>query len=255
LELLVGTSDPKVELIPLIKKRLHKSRLNGTIRVVGDRAGYAVLSVSGKDQIFPLSDILADIMMETVQIRFLIKELSTSYFFIGTNDKHEILTQTLKQLWQEKPEFERTRQEISNRIALCIIETKNNVINLDGILRFRMKDQIEHWQDALSDSVDSFMIDSEKQEFIKLLRYFACMHDPKLPFVKVIPSEDTYVLLDDDGKVLEYVFEEHCLDTFTKEDLLLSQLLDIAPETIDATELHEGKLKELLKQVFIGRLR
>ena len=57
---------------------------------------------------------------------------------------------------------------------------------MEGFIRFRLKDYIEELKYIIDGSVDELLIDREYNEFIKLLRYFVEIQEPKVEEVHVL---------------------------------------------------------------------
>ncbi len=87
---IIGVSSMSVALRPLIENRLPvQGRLTGEL-CVGEQVGrYLAVETSGRQALFLLADILADIIIEHLQIRFLMAELNENYDYLpnGTGAK------------------------------------------------------------------------------------------------------------------------------------------------------------------------
>lgn len=261
MEYLVGVSNKDVKVRPLIENRLPTaSRLCGQIKILQDYENYVEIEFYSREQLFELADILADIVMENLQIRFIMREIATGYCYVAEKDQCEILVNTLKKLWYEdgKGGLERMKKDISNRIAVCMLETKGHILSLDGVVRFRMQDCVEQWKDALELCVDDYLFESERKEFVKLLRYFVSMRDPAVKYVEIRLDQNEYQLFDDSSSQVSVFLpgaQSTDLRGITKEDLLLSRLINLSPEAIDVSGIEDEDLKDLIGQIFIGRIR
>jgi len=258
LEYTVGVCDMDVKLRSLIENRLSAGqKLSGQFRIIKDLGNYVSIALERKEQLFLLADILADIIIENLQIRFIMKEISSGYDFVTEKDQCDILVDTIKKLWYQtgKRDLEGVKGEISNRIVQCMLESKDKVLSLDGILRFRMKDCIGRWREALEDSVNDYLVKSEKKEFVKLLRYFVSMRDPAVAYVDVRLEAGEYRMFDAQNMRINAPVEEEQGRAVSKEDLLLSSLVNLSPEAIDISHIHDENLKLLLKEIFVGRTR
>ena len=106
-------------------------------------------------------------------------------------------------------------------------------------------------------------MDREYKEFIRLLRYFVDIQEPKYDTIHVIAGfEDKYILLDEKkGEITN-----ECIQEFVNEiqdgeinydDLLVSTLITFAPRKIVIHCTGQIKNKELLetiKNVFSGKV-
>ena len=147
---------------------------------------------------------------------------------------------------------EQKKKDIAGRVLICLLECEGRLA-LDGVLRFRMKDCTAQWQQTMQKCVEQYTAKNEQKEFIKLLRYFVCMRDPMVHYVEVLPIGEEYEMLDEHGNRIDVYIDEE--PDATKEDLLLSGLIDLAPEVIDLAQVCDDDLKGLLADIFVGRIR
>ena len=141
-------------------------------------------------------------------------------------------------------------------------ENSNNII-LDGFVNFRLKEYMRDLEDVVDKGVDDFLMDREYREFIRLLRYFVDIQEPKLNTVHVIVGFDNkYTLLDDAKReitnecIQEYV-NEIAEGEINYDDLLVSSLITFAPRKIIihcTGQFRNKELMETIKNVFLGRV-
>lgn len=256
MEVTVGVLDGEIKFAPLIEKRLLTAEYRDEISIVERPGNYLTLHVDGRDQIFALSDLLADVLMEHLQIHFILQELRRNYFFMGQKEQYQVLMNTLGELWSRHDALERTRHDVSNRIAVCLFEGNEHLLSLDGVLRFRMKDRLEEWRGVLARQADRLLMEAEHREYVRMLRCFAAMRDPVVRHVSIEQKKGEYRLLDRlGGRVYVLVGKEVEQACFQDEEMLLSVLLQLSPAELELSQVQEGAFKELLRQVFIGRTR
>ncbi|HBS58116.1 MAG TPA: putative sporulation protein YtxC, partial [Firmicutes bacterium] len=117
--------------------------------------------------------------------------------------------------------------------------------------------------DAVDKAVDDFMMDREYKEFIRLLRYFVDVQEPRIEEVHVIvQANGLFRILDSSGKTINnqylegFVVENAEID-LNYGDLLISALITIAPQSVT---LHGPNIKqaseviETIHSVFDGRV-
>ena len=111
--------------------------------------------------------------------------------------------------------------------------------------------------------MDDLLIEKEYGEFIRLLRYFVEIQEPKVDEIHVVVGEDNrYVLLDSSLRIinndlLEDLAREISDKEISHDDLLISSLITIAPRKITIHESERIKNKELLitiNTVFSGKV-
>jgi putative sporulation protein YtxC len=130
-------------------------------------------------------------------------------------------------------------------------------------VNFRLKDYIKDLEEIVDKAVDDFLMDREYREFIRLLRYFVEIQEPKFDTVHVVVGYDgKYILLDDSKREIT----NECIQEYASEisegemnydDLLVSSLITFAPRRIIIHCTGQFKNKELMetiKNVFAGRV-
>lgn len=139
---------------------------------------------------------------------------------------------------------------------------ENRVLDIDGFVRFRLKDYMRLLESVIEQAVDEFMVEKEYREFILLLKHFLAAQEPRVDRVHVLVSRDGgFRLVDDEGCSISEQFLAECLtESGTKDvnrdDLLISALITIAPRRL---KLHlpsgaEGEGLRTLRAVFADRL-
>jgi putative sporulation protein YtxC len=141
-------------------------------------------------------------------------------------------------------------------------DNSNNII-LDGFVNFRLKEYIKDLEEVVDKAVDDFLMDREYREFIRLLRYFVDIQEPKIDTVHVIVSYDNHYTLLDGSKneitnecIQEYV-NEISEGEINYDDLLVSSLITFAPRKIvihSSGQFRNKELLETIKNVFAGRV-
>ncbi|HEY8392619.1 MAG TPA: putative sporulation protein YtxC [Capillibacterium sp.] len=154
----------------------------------------------------------------------------------------------------EKKRIERVQKEVSAFLS------ENNAIFLEGFFRFRLKDYFSELKENLEEAIDQLLADKEYQEFIKLLRYFVEIQEPKIPEVHVLfYSKEKFRLLDEEEKPLEQEYLLKVLgdlkdEGLKYEDLLLSALITLSPERIILHHSEKTNIVNTIVNVFAGRV-
>lgn len=126
-----------------------------------------------------------------------------------------------------------------------------------------MKDFILELEEAVDRAVDDLLVEKEYTEFIKLLRYFVDIQEPKYDEVHVLMKEDKrYTLLDSklriiNNDILEDLAKEISDKEISHDDLLISSLITLAPKRITIHQFDKFQNSELLNtinNVFTGRV-
>ncbi len=138
----------------------------------------------------------------------------------------------------------------------------NNKLILEGFIRFRLKEYCLELQAAISVAVDEFLIEKEYHEFIRLLRYFIDVQEPKIHTLHVLVKPSGGFQLYDEEKNLitnNYLegFAADLIDNeITYEDLLISALITIAPRFVVLHVAHkkESETVKTIRNVFGDRV-
>lgn len=133
---------------------------------------------------------------------------------------------------------------------------KDNYINLDGFVKFRMKDLYTYISKISDIALEEYLIKKDQNEFVSVLRYFIDAQDEKIDILKVYILKDrTFVLCDKDDKVIDNVNDEYIMNMILKEnlnyeDFLISTLLTLCPrKIIISDDLNNNESKELIDMV------
>ena len=135
------------------------------------------------------------------------------------------------------------------------------VLNIEGFIRFRLKDYIKKLKLIIEKSVDNYNIDREYNEFINLLRHFVDLQEPKIKTVNIVKmKENSYKLLDSNKNNIESEYLQECVkdmleqdEEFEFEDLIVSALVNISPNEI-VLHFRDEMIEETLEEIFEGKL-
>lgn len=139
----------------------------------------------------------------------------------------------------------------------------NTEINLSGFILFRLKDYLLDLDETIEKAVENFLIDREYNEFIKLLKYFVDIQEPKFDTVHIIFDEEAgFKIYDQHNKLLDNdhiknVAVEFLEDDINQGDLLISALITIAPKRIIAhglSKLKDTGIIDSLQNIFSERV-
>jgi putative sporulation protein YtxC len=142
------------------------------------------------------------------------------------------------------------------------LETSNSVM-LEGFITFRLREYIEELGRAVDRAVDDFLLEREYHEFIRLLKYFVDIQEPKIDEVHVVLGESgAFKLVDrqhntiSDAHLEEFV-AEMVENEINHDDLLISALITVAPQRITLHCSEEERHRECIRtidSVFAGRV-
>ncbi len=264
----IGIEDKGMELAPLIANRTHDVLRLGCLVSISEVEGYdgrivkLTLTDSENDcekEKAVLCTILADIIVENLQIRYLVKILKQDYYFMSEKEQCDILVKALKSLWYgsqgQKDEVAFCKREVKQRIKEALTQNESDTIMLEGFMRFRMKDYIEFWERELCRCVEDYIKKREYVEFVEILRLFVKIRIPRVRKVHLcVDGDGEYMLLDERLCMLKCRMTDADAD---KDDALLSALVNIAPLSIivhNRERFFDARIIETIKDVFGRRV-
>ena len=214
-----------------------------------------------------VANALADFIIRQYEDKLIGRIINSNYCYFNAAEKKEILNKALKIVRNDEKSFINTlyqirRRNVIVRKLLDYFENTDSLI-LDGFVNFRLKDYMKDLEEIVDKAVDDFLMEREYKEFIRLLRYFVDIQEPKFDTIHVIVNyENKYVLLDENKREIT----NECIQEFVNEisegeinydDLLVSSLITFAPKRIVIHCTGQIKNKELLetiKNVFTGKV-
>jgi YtxC-like family. len=268
LNVIVGIEDKGLVLGPLIINRAYDAQKKGcNVSIVpvessDDRMAQITISdcdEKSENENAVLCTILADIIVENLQVRHLVRLLKQDYDYLPEKDQCEILVCVLKELWYGSSDLDSDvsmcKQNVTKRLSTLMYETVPDTLILEGFMRFRMKDYLDEWDRALAVGVESYIRKKEYAEFVEILRLFVNIRIPRVRKVHVcVDGHGEYLLLDERLCLLKCTFLGKRID---RDDALLSALVNIAPLCIvvhNRDKFWDARILETIKDVFGKRV-
>jgi putative sporulation protein YtxC len=214
-----------------------------------------------------ISNALADYIIRQYEEKLIARIINSNYCYFNSAEKKEILNLALRIIRNDdriflNSLFQIRRRNVIVRKLLDYFESSNSLI-LDGFVNFRLKDYMKDLEEVVDKAVDDFLMEREYREFIRLLRYFVEIQDPKFEVIHVIVGYDNkYTLLDESHREIT----NECIQEFVNEiaegeinydDLLVSSLITLAPRKIvihSTGQFRNKELFETIKNVFSGKV-
>ncbi|NLD46775.1 MAG: putative sporulation protein YtxC [Clostridiaceae bacterium] len=213
-----------------------------------------------------ISNALADYIIKEYEEKLILRIINSNYCYFNSVEKKEILRLTFSIINNQDKNFlnslfQMRRRNIIIRKLLEYFQSADTVI-LDGFVNFRLKDYIKDLEEVVDKAVDDFLMEREYKEFIRLLRYFVDIQEPKFNIIHIVVGYDNrYVLLDEDKREIT----NECIQEFMNDipggeinydDLLVSSLITMAPRKIvihGSKSFRNKELLETIKNVFWGK--
>jgi len=268
LNIILSIEDQGLELAPLIANRTHDALRQGCLVSINsiDGSDSRTVRVTVTDsendpakETAMLCTLLADIIVENLQIRHMVRLLRQKYCFLSEKEQCDILVRALKRLWYgkngQKNEVMLCKMDVRQRLIETLKQNGTDNVVLEGFMRFRMKDYLTAWENELNWCVQDHIRKKEYAEFVEILRLFVKIRIPRVKQVHIcIDGEGEYVLLDERLCLLQSRFSGGRID---KDDALLSTLVNIAPLSIvvhNRERFFDGRIIETIKDVFGARV-
>lgn len=214
-----------------------------------------------------VSNALGNYIINRYEDKLIARIINSNYCYFNSIEKKEILSKALSIIRNEDKNFFNSlfqvrRRNVIVRKLMEYFESSDNLI-LEGFINFRLKEYMKDLEEVVDKAVDDFLMEREYREFIRLLRYFVDIQNPKFDTIHVIASYDgKYVLLDETKKEIT----NECIQEFVNEisegeinydDLLVSSLITFAPRKVVIHckgHMRNKELLETIKNVFSGRV-
>lgn len=212
-----------------------------------------------------VASAIADLIVNDFQLGFLPKILKSHYANFTEDEKQQILLRARVLLTHNTETGEEDVIQLINRrnqILYKVLDylNANNELVIEGFIRFWLKDYFQELCEAVDKAVDSFVIDREYQEFIRLLKTFVDIQEPRADKVHVIVrTSGLFRLLDEDGDIVENEYlEGFVLDLVQNQadydDLLVSALITVAPKKIVLHFRRSRDVAQTIVNVFENRV-
>ena len=134
--------------------------------------------------VFLAENLAAFVLRE--QVKPYLEELLTHhYFYFPRAERKEILALAEQNYLQEQER--NAGGQVHSEVINCMKEflRSNSYVNLHGFILFRLRPWLEFLRKNLDKAVDDYLMEKEYQEFIKLLKYFVALQEPKINQVHV----------------------------------------------------------------------
>lgn len=270
----IGTTAPTYLLREILTEKLQCLVHKGVTIEVLETRGRSVNSISVMVDVAPessfsfseLKDLgrqctsaaLADFLVEDWCQRKLAEIIQRDFGYFSAEERHKIELVTERLLQSGGLRWAKLRDTIEEFLS------HNRHFNADGFLRFRMRHLLPELGETVSEAVDEFLVAKEYTEFIRLLRYFVDIQQPKLPLVHlVLTAAGRCNIFGVDGQPVRHEYlegfarKDDCETEVSYEDLLISALITLAPARLilHGADLPRGhELKDTIRNIFDGRL-
>lgn len=279
----IGVNERANDIVQSIKDELqvlNDNKVNFSIDEVNSDGSTSIICSIDEDKIYKgksadsynimishVSNVLAEHIIRQYEEKLITRIINSNYCYFNAIEKKEILNLSIRSIRNEDKDFFNSlfqirRRNVIIRRLLDYFKGSNSLI-LDGFVNFRLKDYITDLEEIVDKAVDDFLMEREYKEFIRLLRYFVDIQEPKFEIIHIIVGFDNkYILLDERKREVT----NECVQEFVNElsegeinydDLLVSTLITLAPKKITIHsngQLRNKELMETIKNVFSGKV-
>lgn len=197
-----------------------------------------------------IANCIADIIVEEWEARLIRKIIRDNYFYYNEEEKQSILKKVKGILNPDGFSFyqrEQRREKVMEKVQAYLNIHKDLI--LEGFINFRLKEYQDELEEIVNSAVDEFMLEKEYLEFIRLLKYFVDIQEPRVEKTKIIfKKQGAFTLLDSENKPLKHDCLEGLMadlveNEINHDDLLISALITLAPREVEI-HLEEGMSSE-----------
>ena len=203
-----------------------------------------------KDWLILCSNI-TELMLSFIKERDLKDYIWKTYTNINEDEKKSVYTEAIN-LFNKKEHF--IKETIYNKISEFIIE--NNDLNLDGFLKFRMKDFISYISILSDIALEEHLIKRDKKEFLDSLKYFIEIQEEKMELLRItIMKDGNFILSDENGNEVENLNNEELMnlakfEDLSNDDILISAIMTLCPRKIEIFDnSNNRKSKDIIEMV------
>ena len=244
--------------IGLIRNFLHGRNYS---KIISDdkTLGLIYVDMSKLEDYDSLCSSIADLIISLIKERNLKDYIWKTYTNINEEDKKSVYIEAIN-LFDKKEDF--IKETIYSKVNEFVVE--NNDLNLDGFLKFRMKD-FTSYISILSDiALEEHLIKRDKKEFLDSLKYFIDIQEEKMGLLRItIMKDGHFVLSDENGNEIENLNNEEIRnlameENLNNEDILISAIMTLCPKKIEILDNSNNKkskdIIEIVNLLFEGKV-
>lgn len=211
-----------------------------------------------------VASLVSHFLMEDLTVHLLKDLIRFHYFYFGREEREEILAIACRQFDSVKLRRRRElHRELIEKSILAYLKGPHDHLNIEGFYNFRLHECRRELRRVIDEAVENHLADKEYREFIRLLKYFLSLQQPKIELVHLTADQKGRVRITDHRfkQVDPCEWDEFDLTDFDDEsdyeDILVSMLVSVAPRRI---MLHRSVFQrypravESLRRIFENRL-
>lgn len=244
-------------------KDKYPSNINVTKECGGEwnliRIAFKCSQDAGYEEMFPLqfAETLEDHISADLQEPLLQAIIRQNYYYFSKQEREKVLYFCKM---KDSATSKVTRQQIREKLTEYLQSARH--INIEGFIHFRLQFYLAELRKTVESAVDDYLIEKEYQEFIKLLKYFVEIQEPKVLEAHVLIGPDgCFQIRDGKQQLVEQDYDQmnaaYLQDRVDSEDMLVSALVTAAPGKVvihRQVNLQYPKVTGTLKKIFDGKV-
>lgn len=209
-----------------------------------------------------LASIITDLLMNEIAKEMMGRIVRTKYQYLSKEELKSIVHNAYLYLSNLNEEGDISKTLFRHNQILAEVNQymeTNSRFYLEGFLRFRLKDYFKELEVSIEKAVEHFLIEQEYNEFLRLLRYFVEIQEPRIDEVHLlVKDKKSFCLLDEDQRPINQDQLQGALTELNQdveyEDLLLSTLITMSPRRIVLHIVSRTEIVETILNVFRERV-
>ena len=182
-----------------------------------------------------IASLVAHFIIEDLKVHLLHDLLRFHYFYFGKEEHEEILDIACRNF--ESAKLDRRREihrELIEKNIRAYLNGAHDHMNIEGFYNFRLHDCRCELRRVIDEAVESHLAEREYREFVRLLKYFLNLQQPKIDLIHLSVDQKGRVRITDHRfrQVDPCDWEEFDLTDFDEEsdyeDILVSMLVSVA---------------------------
>lgn len=250
---------PKEEEIPAMKF-LNKNNLEKDIRYNGELIEILVkIDESNSESDIEVAQEITDLIIDVIKDSFLKEYILKQYKDTYPGEEEKIYLYSLELMKQKEHII---RQSIYSKVYNYIL--KNNYINIDGFVKFRMKEFMKYISAIGDSALEEYIMNKDQEEFIDVLKYFIDIQEEKIDLLRIhIMKNNSFILYDKYGNKIDNINDEDIINLAIKEnlnyeDFLISTLLTLCPKEIEIIDEQKNQVSkeiiDMIKSIFDNKV-
>lgn len=202
-----------------------------------------------------LAVVLCEVILCDFRDLFLERIVATRYPQLGVPDRQVVVGYARRCLCEAGVE-EALRRSVLSRLLDYLRDNPQLIV--EGFITFRLKEYVDHLEEAVERAIDEILLEREYQEFVRLLQCFVTAQEPRVAEVHLICRAGGLVLEDAGHRPVDLHVAGLPEGAMRPEDRVVSGLVGLAPGrvVIHGTPVSEGDraVVDAVRRVFTSRV-